>query len=146
MKEYVLCAFLPLTLALSYTALQWLRHGRNAAEPAYDEYSYSRPRAGAFAIVEVGRNYVIIDHPEGGAWGYGITQDLACTWGITMVEALGGWRYRIWTNRNPVNAARVLEAAYRFRTEPKVVEDGVVVLYKCPGYEILFQESERNLD
>lgn len=99
-----------------------------------------------FKITKVGSSYVEFQHPEGGSWAYGITQDLSCVHGIEEVESLGDWNYRIHVNRNPVNAARVLEAAYRFRTEPKVVEDGVVVLYKCPGYEILFQESERNLD
>lgn len=85
-------------------------------------------------------------HPEGGSWSYGMTQDLSCVNGIAGIVSLGNWDYRAYFTRNPENGAKVLEAAYKWRTLPKPVEGGVVQLWKSPYYEILFQESERNLD
>lgn len=142
------CAFLPLALAMTYASVRLLSTASLGLGLGTHERSYpvSRSLPSEFQITKVGSSYVEFQHPEGGSWSYGITQDLSCIHGVEMIESLGNWHYRMHVRRNPVNAARVLEAAYRFRTEPKVVEDGVVVLYKCPGYEVLFQESERNLD
>lgn len=142
----IACAFLPLALAMSYASVRLLSSASLDLGTGGRSFPITRSLPSEFQITKVGSSYVEFQHPEGGSWSYGITQDLSCIHGVEVIESLGNWHYRMHVNRNPVNAARVLEAAYRFRTEPKVVEDGVVVLYKCPGYEVLFQESERNLD
>ena len=106
----------------------------------------SRNHGSGFRILQVGPNSVDFYHEEGGTWGYGLTDDLSSVHGVTQVTALGGRRYRIDVDRNPAKAALVLEAAHRFRTEPKAVRGGAVHLNACAGYKTLLDEASRRLD
>lgn len=99
-----------------------------------------------FRILKIGSNYVEFEHPEGGSWSYGSTQDLSNVRGITNVVALGNWRYRAYVSRNPKNAAKVLQDAFTYRNSPKPLTDGAVNSWEIPGYDTLFEEAERNLD
>jgi hypothetical protein len=102
-------------------------------------------RLGELRIVRTGQDFVEFDHPEGGSWAYGMHADLSAVNGIRYTERIAPGRYRTYVDRNPVNAARVLQAAYDFRTSERS-GGGTIYLNDRPGYQTLVDEELGNLD
>jgi hypothetical protein len=134
MGDYLL-ALLCISPALVLLAVVWAR-----AESRDQGGSHSG-RPGRFRITGIGKDYVEYDHPEGGPFAYGQRADLEAANGIRYTERIAPGRYRTYFDRNPVNAARVLQTAYDFRTG-----GGGNYLNGRPGWDVLMDEELGNLD
>lgn len=150
-----LACVLPIAMAAAFLGLRItlskgeLRTGSQAFAPAAKKLGAmvaAQTIPAQFRVTKIGKGYVEFEHPEGGSWSYGLSEDIAAVNGVKMIESLGGWQYRMHVSRNADNAARVLEAAHSFRTGPKVMTGGAVYLNACPGYDVLLQEAACELD